>query len=116
MTPITEKVKTYEDACALLNRQPVDISNHTPGAAAFTKLETIAEALNEGWTPNWDNSNERKWYPWFRMYNGFGFNDATYSWTRSCSSVGSRLCFKSEELADYTGRQFESIYKELMVK
>ena len=125
MSKITEKVKTFEDACEVLNivpsipdfsAMPEDMQK--PLLAHF-KLVIIAEALNEGWKPDWTNDRWDKWYPWFDMNAGssssgrFSFD---YSGNRlSFSICGSRLCFKSEELADYAGTQFEDLYREYFV-
>lgn len=35
--------------------------------------------------------------------------------TISASFVGSRLCFKSSELAEHAGKNFTSVYKQFMV-
>lgn len=78
-------------------------------------MAIIAEALNEEWTPDWNNNNESKYHPWFNLKSEFGFVVPSYvSWT-SYSSVGSLLCFKTRELAIYAGKQFTDIYKGFMV-
>lgn len=106
---ITDRVKTYEDALVVIAiRNPVN-STDTPDEAAYKKLKVIIQALNEGWKPNWDNSDEYKWFPVFDMRNGFSFYDVD-RWS-SASYVGSRLCFKSRELAIYAANQFLDIYK-----
>jgi hypothetical protein len=43
---------------------------------------------------------------------GFSYVDCV-RWLTS-SDVGSRLCFKSSELAEYAGKTFESIYKDFL--
>ena len=40
----------------------------------------------------------------------FSFNDSDNQYSRS--AVGSRLCFKSKDLATYAGTQFLDIYKD----
>ncbi len=120
---ITKRVKTYVDACAVLGIEPINEEvftklGFTKDEIAYRKLKTIAEALNEGWRPDWTNSNEYKYWPWF-VYNpnsaGFAcattYNAATYTTTR----VGSRLCFKTRELAAYAGTQFIDIYNDLLL-
>ena len=84
---------------------------------AHYKLCVIAEALNEGWKPDWSNWNQYKYYPWFEMGSpsGVGFSYDGYGNWASLSIVGSRLCFKSRELATYAGKQFEELYKEYFV-
>ena len=121
---IIEKVKSFEDACKLLDITPsVPVVTGIPEKyqkplIANYQLMVIAEALNEGWTPDWSNGEWDKWYPWFNMDNSssagrFSFHGAVYR--TSHSPVGSRLCFKSEELADYAGTQFLELYRELFV-
>ena len=41
--------------------------------------------------------------------SGFSYYDCVFTYSRS--SVGSRLVFKSRDLAKYAGQQFEDIYK-----
>src|SRR6478736_5653014 len=59
---ITERVKTFEDACELLSHDGTVTG--TPDEVAYKQLKVIAEALNEGWTPDWEG-DEYKWYPGF---------------------------------------------------
>jgi hypothetical protein len=87
----------------------------TADEVAYRQAKLIAQALNEGWTPDWNNENEIKYLPWFNMgsASGVGFSyDGCGGWV-SDSVVGSLLCYRSKELAEYAGNQFLSIYKEL---
>ena len=113
----------------MYKRQVLDITPSVPVVTGIPEkyqkplianyqLMVIAEALNEGWTPDWSNGKWDKWYPWFKMDDSssagrfsFGGSDVQ----GSDSGVGSRLCFKSEELADYAGTQFLELYRELFV-
>jgi hypothetical protein len=118
---VMESVKTVKDACSLLDLKKSDYesgltSEDRKSVEAYQKLIIIIRALNGGWEPDWENSNERKWYPWFQVKSGFGFSFTGYGYTRASTIVGSRLCFKSEELAEYAGKQFEEIYKEYLIK
>lgn len=70
---ITKRVKTYADACAVLGIEPMNETvlaklGFAKDEIAYRKLKTIAKALNEGWRPDWANSNEYKYWPWF-VYN-----------------------------------------------
>lgn len=110
---ITDRVKTYEDACEVLGIDPDDddFDELESDEIAYIKLKRIVRALNEGWKPNWDNSIQYKWYPWFYMQtSGFGLYVARYD--RASTHVGSRLCFQSEELAIYAAKQFKDIYQD----
>ena len=118
---IKDKVKSFEDACKVLDITPsVPVVTGIPEKyqkplIANYQLMVIAEALNEGWTPDWSNGEWDKWYPWFVLDDSssagrFSFDVADNQ--RSGSSVGSRLCFKSKDLATYAGTQFLDIYKD----
>lgn len=120
---ITKRVKTYADACAVLGIEPVNEDvltklGFTKDEIAYRKLKTIAEALNEGWRPNWADSNEYKYWPWF-VYNpacaGFSCANAYYSASYTNTYFGSRLCYKTRELAAYAGRTFEGIYNDYLL-
>lgn len=77
---ITDRVKTFEDACEVLGLNPSTVYDDPANAAdeiAYRKLKIIIKALNEGWTPDWDNSSQAKWRPWFYLNApGFRFDDA----------------------------------------
>ena len=121
---IKDKVKSFEDACKVLDITPsVPVVTGIPEKyqkplIANYQLMVIAEALNEGWIPDWSNGEWDKWYPWFDMDNSSSagrFSFYVAGTQHSGSLVGSRLCFKSEELADYAGTQFLELYRELFV-
>ena len=80
--PITERVKTFENACNILGENhPCVIAYNAfehdvmaavdakgiADVAAYLKLRIIAAALNEGWKPEF-TENEYRWYPWFYLY------------------------------------------------
>ena len=118
---ITEKIKTYEDALKETGRPdvpdmsafPEDMRKHF---TALYKMVVIVEALNEGWKPDWNKTNERKCYPWFWMSpSSFAFNDSGCDYEYAFAGCGSRLKLKSYELADYCGRQFEDIWKDIQL-
>lgn len=114
---ITDRIKTFNDACESLGINPDEaVPKKIDGPdgeslTAYSMMFIIARALNEGWKPNWNNSNEYKYYPWFDMSAGSGFSFTIYDFSFAHSTVGSRLCFKSEELAQYAGTQFAELYK-----
>lgn len=81
MRPITERVKTFEDAMAVLGENnPLVIQykeiydnyleNGGDGVkdiVAYIKLRIIVAALNEGWQPTFSD-DEYRYYPWFVFY------------------------------------------------
>lgn len=82
---------------------------------AFRQLVLIAKVLNEGWMPTWSNKSEKKHYPWFSASSGFVFGVATYAYDCTHTLGGSRLCFKSGELAEFAGRTFTEIYRRFLM-
>lgn len=104
---------------------------------AYLKLRVVVAALNDGWKPEF-TEDERRWYPWYRLYTkeeidnlseedkdglllwgGSAHNGSLCglacavshdAWSNSSASFGSRLAFKSEELADYAGKQFIELF------
>jgi hypothetical protein len=115
---ITDRVKTFEDAYNVLgiNTGCVYSSSEEPDEIAYKKLKVIVKALNEGWTPDWNDDDQYKWYPWFELQktnsNPSGFRLDCVNYHYAGSAVGSRLCFRSRELAEYAAKQFEDLYKQ----
>jgi hypothetical protein len=117
---IMDRVKTFEDACAVLGIDPsaqVVIGDDPESGAlrAIRELTIVAKALNQGWKPDWSNDDERKYYPWFDLSSGSSASFFDYVRDCSYSCVGSRLVFKSKELAEHAGKQFLSTYERWMV-
>jgi len=110
---ITEKRK-IDDDCFYSPLDEGFCEKETKASIALLKLRIICKALNEGWVPDFNNESEYKYYPYFNAKSGFGFSCAYYAYTNADSTVGFCLCFKTRELAEYAGRQFESIYKDYL--
>jgi hypothetical protein len=111
-----KEIKTFEDACEELDIMPDGVFSitDTSDEIAYMKLKTIIKAINQGWTPDWNNSNQEKWYPWFNLSSGFGFSCSGCICDWTYSGVGSRLCFKSEENSNYAAKQFLDLYEEFL--
>lgn len=81
--PVTERIKTFEDALKEVGRLAeggnevianilCDYESNadnilTKSTLAYMKLCIIAAALNEGWEPHFTTEGYR-WYPWFYLY------------------------------------------------
>ena len=115
-TKITDRVQSFEDACKELDIDPDEqyCDRHdSPDDIAYKKLKIIIRALNEGWKPDWNNSSQPKYWNWFYFDSpGFRFDFAGCDYAYSV--VGSRLCFKSRELAEYAAKQFLDLYKQFL--
>lgn len=153
---IKERIKTFEDAVnAIGEDHPLVAQYKTINSAfkeadnnlhlfAYTRLAIIAEALNEGWRPEY-TEDEYRYYPWFGLYTQEEYDDmddedkercrfvgrsdsyanavgglvyayASCGSASSYSSIGSRLAFKSRELAIYCGKQFIEIWINYLFK
>jgi hypothetical protein len=117
---IKERIKTFDD---VLRENGVkrsvfenNIQDLTTDEVAYKMLKEIAKAFNEGWVPDWTDSSQGKYYPWFKMGSpsGGGFScDGCDGW-RAGSDVGSRLCYKTADLAKHAGQLFENVYKDFL--
>lgn len=126
------------------NLRDPEVAEENRDILAYMKLRIIAAALNEGWKPQFTEDEER-WYPWFTLWTeeemseksdewkadrnlistgdysgdwaGFASAASLFAPSTSATYFGSRLCFKSEALATYCGKQFISLWADLnMIK
>ena len=127
-----------EDAGKLLDEWKISSQVGSKDLLAYLKLRIITSALNEGWKPKFTNE-ESRWYFWYDLitkeqyhnlsaeeksrvigrgginvnaYCGLVYTGAYYASSLSYAFCGSRLAFKSKELAEYAGKQFVEIYEE----
>ena len=131
---ITNRVKSYADACKVLGIEPMDedsmkAQGFRPDEIARRQLETITEALNEGWKPTWADTDEYKFYPWFYIevsevqtegtcsaLAGLSCASAALAASSSGAHVGSRLCFHDRETARHAGRTFTDLYAQILIE
>lgn len=119
-------LKTFEDACNVLGLDtktvipdfsPFPPTDHA-AMIAHAKLVIIARAANQianggkEWKSNWGGDNNWKYYPLFEVGGSSGFRFSVCAYWFSDSGVGSRLCFISRDVAEYTGKQFIDMYKD----
>lgn len=123
------------------NLRDTDVAPDNKDIIAYLKLRIIVAALNEGWEPQFI-PGERRWAPYFVLYTeeeidemdeetkprvvfrlfsyasvfgGVSYAYAGYDSAGVNASIGSRLAFKSEELAEYAGTQFIDIFADFML-
>lgn len=134
------KANAGDCKAALLVGDRDSLTSDSPDIIAYYKLRIIAAVLNEGWEPQF-TTDEYRWFPWFRLYTkeeidkmndssrvalrsyskastygGVAFVYASFDSSGAGSTGGSRLAFKSEELADYAGKQFIEIWADFCFK
>ena len=106
---------------------------------AYLKLRIITAALNEGWEPQFTEAEDRR-YPWLVLwpedelagkseewkrdrclttmhyhrgaYAGLAYARSGRAPSHPVAGVGSRLCFKSDTLAKYAGKQFIQLWMD----
>ena len=104
---------TYESACRVKGIKPLTIEdfnflpeNQRKGVYSLHRLETINEVIHNGREFDWNNYDQRKWFPYFGMetYNDGRKNDGCVLHGVSClyghTDVSSRLCSFSREEAE----------------
>ena len=123
------------------NLRDSDVAPDNKDIIAYLKLRIIVAALNEGWEPQFI-PGERRWAPYFVLYTkeeidemdeevkarvvcrsnsdanaygGVSCADSGYVSAAVYAGIGSRLAFKSEELAEYAGTQFIDIFADFML-
>jgi hypothetical protein len=120
------EIKTFEDACKVERLNPKKVipdfkaypAKDRKAMIAHAKLVIIARVLNKlanrgkQWKPDWTNGQWDKYYPWFYMGGSSGFRFYGCGGWGSGSDVGSRLCFISQEVGEYAGKQFTKLYKD----
>lgn len=121
-------IKTFEDACRKMNVDPAELPVVPKSREDLKKriindykLCIIYEAINNGWTPDWTNWNQYKYFPWFEvkatkaLSSGFGFSLSNYRYSGTHASVGSRLCTDTSDKAKYIAKQFEQEYLDYLL-
>lgn len=123
------------------NLRDEDVADKNKDIIAYLKLRIIVAALNEGWEPQFI-PGEYRWSPYFILYTkdeieemdeetrarvvyrsnnyanadgGVSYANAVYDSAYVSAFIGSRLAFKTDELAEYAGKQFIEIYADFML-
>lgn len=121
------------------NLRDPEVAEDNRDIIAYLKLRIITAALNEGWEPQF-TQDEWRWFPWFCLWTdeeleeksdewkeehslidfgdfkgewaGFAFAASIGAPSGTDANFGSRLCYQSEALADYSGRQFADLWAD----
>ena len=123
---IMDRIKTFEDALALADEKTREEylksveGFNTPDEIAYKKLKLITKVVNEGWVADYKNPLQHKYF----LCGGTLYNGALagllcaycdFSSGASYVTVGSRLNFKSREIAEYMGRQFVDLWNDYLL-
>lgn len=110
---IMERVKSVQDACKALGRDynkefgKERTKWETPDETGYREIKMFYEALNEGWEPDYSDSNQAKYYAWVKWVSGRGWSVGVVGCGHAPATVGPRLVAKNEELVHHA---FKCIY------
>lgn len=106
--PVTERIKTFEDACNALGidafTEEEKYKDMMPDEVAFQKLRIICQALNEEWTPKF-TKDEVRWYPWHWLYDDEKIADMDDD-----EKADRRLMMTGDYVTEYAGFACASSY------
>ncbi|QBQ41106.1 hypothetical protein E2P86_08035 [Sphingobacterium psychroaquaticum] len=110
-------IKTFEDACIVVGIDHLKFSetnkNLSPDTYAYEQLKVISKALNGGNHMDYTDTGVTKYYPYFNSVgSSSGFSYCDYSFGFTLSAVGSRLTYRTSDIAKYAGNQFLDIYNK----
>ena len=117
---ITDRIKSYLDACVELGEEPLCESKlkslgFTDDEIDYRKLKTITKAYNEGWEADYNDPNQKKWVPWFVFSpSGVRFYGSGYDDSDASAGLAARLCFKDQETSDAAGKTFTELYAKFI--
>jgi hypothetical protein len=113
-------VKTYSEVCKHLKEKEYTLedfkmfdSKDATRLLAKLKIQQLEKFFNQGWTPNWKNQSEYKYYPYFSINSSGGLVFLSYGYFDS-GFAGRAGFFKSSEIATHVGKNFIDIYNDLM--
>lgn len=94
--------------------------SHVKALIALNELFTIAQAWNkeDEFEPDFSNSNQYKYFPWFVYDNGsagFVYASTYAAASYAYAAFGSRLCFKTPERARQFGEQFIDLWNDVLL-
>lgn len=115
---ITDRIKTIEDVYAEAGVNPDRYKlrlDETVDEQYYRIAKLMVKVLNEGWVPDWNDKSQPKFHIWFEVKSGSGLAYRAYDGWATLTAVGSRLCFKSRELAEYAAKQFIDIYTKFLI-
>ena len=121
-------LETFEAACEVVGIDSKNVPNvenlpigHAKALVSTYMLFVLSEASwqHKGEKIDWNNYDQRKYYPWFDLekYSGSasGFSCHDFIYDDSGSFVSSRLVFPDRETAEYVAKTHLHLYKDLMV-
>lgn len=106
-----EEINSYEDACKVLSEKVEQ------NPSIWKKINTITRAMNfiengfKSWKPDFENNNQKKYYPLHETNNsGLVFYGSVFDYH---SASGLVAFLKTEKASNLLGTKFIGLYKEI---
>ena len=79
---------------------------------AYWQIKQLESLFNNTWIPDWNNLDQRKWYPYF-IKNAYGwvFNNSNNHNSYCYGGVG---FYKDQKTSDHIGKNFKDIYIKIL--
>lgn len=86
---------------------------NTPDEIAYKMKKLLAKAIRGDWEPDYEDRTQQKWEPYFYYQSGSGFvfSGSDFGCGYARTDAGARLCFPTEEMSDFFGKQFIEIHR-----
>ena len=96
--------------------------DHIKAIQSLYMLVIIAQAWNkiDGFTPDWSDGRQLKYFPWFAYIEnkgnaGFVCSHTLHTATNAYAYFGSRFCFKSSNRARQFGEMFTDLFNDFLL-
>ncbi len=108
-----QKIKTFEDACKVLGKDPT--ATYHP----YERLEIIVAAIIGEWKADYADDDQPKYYPYFvydSASSSFRFYDSYGDYSHAGAGGGVRLSLETREESDYVGKTFINEFNALLLR
>ena len=117
--PLQKRIRSYQDICAELGVEEVKEESlmllepiTRKKTLAFLKIQNICKCFSGSWIPDFNNTSENKYYPYFYkksgrwVFHGSGSDGGCF--------IGAVGFYKNREDSDFCGKLFQDIYIDLL--
>lgn len=117
------KIKSYSDICIELDEIEIEESqfdseifdsNEIKTFVAIGRIKQAERLFNDTWKKDWNNTNQRKWYPYFNLNSSCGLVGLICSSYCTFGCCGLVAFYKDEETSNFVGKLMWSEYKQLI--
>ncbi len=113
-------IKNYSDVCIQLGEPEInedwfaeEFDKETKSKlVAIAKIKQIERLFNGTWIKDWSNTNQYKYYPYYRIESsGLVFFRSIYY---CLSAIGQVAFYKDEKTSTFVGKTFIDLYKQII--